>query len=171
MPNKSSREAILHHLQDAIAAERNFETQLKSFSRDSEQPMVRNMFAEHALQTRYQQERLTARLEALGGSASAMKSFLAHVFNLTPRSAQFGREAEQKSSQNLIVAFGIENSEIAMYEELAVAAAFAEDVTTERLARIIQEEERAAARKIWGFIESSRRQPMTATATNRGNVA
>jgi ferritin-like metal-binding protein YciE len=93
------------------------------------------------------------------------------MFNFAPKAAQIGHDASEKSSQDLIIAFGIENSRIAMYEELAVVAAFADDVRTERLARMIQEEERAAARKIWGLIAACCSQLWMPTAVNRGNVA
>ena len=171
MPTESSREVIKRYIEDAIAAEQNFETQLKAFSKEDEQAAVQRVFAEHAIETRHQHQRLTARLEQLGGTPSVLKSFLVHVFNFTQRTAHLGQEPAEKSSQNLIVAFGIENSKIAMYEELAVVAAFADDVQTERLARIIQEEERAAARKIWGLIEGCCRQLLMPTVANRGNVA
>ena len=100
-----------------------------------------------------------------------MKSFLAHVFNFAPKTAQIGHDASEKSSQDLIIAFAIENSEIAMYEELAVVAAFAGDTETEQLARAIQQEERAAAKKVWDLIDSSCRQSFMKVTSNPANVA
>ncbi len=171
MSNESSRDVIKRYLQDAIAAERNFETQLRAFSKEGEQVPVQNAFAEHAVETRRQHERLTARLEALGGTPSTVKTFFAHVFNFAPKTAQLGHEPAEKNSQDLIIAFAIENSEIAMYEELAVVAQFAGDTETERLARAIQEEERAAARKVWGLIDASCRQSFMKVTSNPANVA
>jgi ferritin-like metal-binding protein YciE len=171
MSTESSREVIKRYLQDAIAAERNFETQLKAFARNGEQTPVQNAFSEHAVETRRQYERLTARLEALGGTPSTVKTFLAHVFNFAPKTAQLGHEASEKNSQDLIIAFAIENSEIAMYEELAIVAQFAGDTETERLARAIQEEERAAARKVWSLIDDSCRQSFMKITSNPANVA
>lgn len=66
MPTESSREVIKRYIEDAIAAERNFETQLKAFSKEGEQAAVQRVFAEHAIETRHQYQRLTARLEELG---------------------------------------------------------------------------------------------------------
>jgi ferritin-like metal-binding protein YciE len=171
MPNESSREVIKRYLEDAIAAERNFETQLKVFSKEGEQVPVKNLFAEHAGETKHQHERLTARLEALGGSPSPVKSFFAHIFNFAPKVAQLGHEPTEKNSQDLIIAFAIENSEIAMYEELAIVAGFAGDTETESLARAIQEEERAAAKKVWGLIDASCRQSFMRITSNPANVA
>jgi ferritin-like metal-binding protein YciE len=171
MSNESSREVIKRYIEDVIAAERNFETQLKNFSKEGEQAPVQQLFAQHAIETRHQHERLTARLEALSGSPSVLKSFLAHIFNFVPKTAQIGHDPAEKSSQDLIIAFAIENSEIAMYEELAVVAGFAGDTETERLAREIQEEERVAARKVWDLIDSSCRQSFLKVTSNPSNVA
>ena len=171
MTTQSSREVIKRYIVDAIAAEQNFETQLKAFSKEGEQAAVQRVFAEHAIETRHQHQRLTARLEDLGGSPSVLKSFFAHIFNFAPKAAQIGHDASEKSSQDLIIAFAIENSEIAMYEELAVVAAFAGDKETEQLARAIQEEERAAAKKVWDLIDSSCRQTFMKVTSNPANVS
>ena len=171
MPTESSREVIKRYIEDAIAAERNFETQLKAFSKEGEQAPVQRLFAEHAIETSHQHERLTARLEELGGRPSVLKSFFAHIFNFAPKTAQIGHDAAEKSSQDLIIAFAIENSEIAMYEELAVVAAFAGDTETERLARAIQDEECAAAIKVWDLIDSICRQSFMKVTSNPANVA
>lgn len=171
MSTESSREVICRYLQDAIAAEKNFETQLKAMAKEGEQTPVQNLFAEHAGETRRQHERLTARLHALGGSPSTLKSFLAHVFNFAPKAAQIGHAAAEKNSQDLIIAYAVENSEIAMYEELAIVAGFAGDEETESLARSIQEEERTAAKKVWDLIDASCRQSFMKVTTNRSNLA
>lgn len=171
MPNDSSSEVIKRYLVDAIAAERNFETQLKAFSKEGEQVPVQNLFAEHAVETKSQHERLTARLEALGGSPSTLKSFFAHLFNFAPKTAQLGSDGSEKNAQDLIIAFAIENSEIAMYEELAIVAGFAGDTVTEQLARAIQEEERVAAKKVWSLIEGSCRQSFMKITSNPSNAA
>jgi ferritin-like metal-binding protein YciE len=51
-----------------------------------------------------------------------------------------------------MIAYAVENSEVAMYEALATAAAAAGDVETERLAREIQQEEQRTAQKVWDMI-------------------
>ncbi len=171
MSTESSRDVIKRYLEDAIAAERNFETQLKTFSKEGEQTPVQNLFAEHAVETKRQYERLTARLEALGGSPSTVKSFFAHIFNFAPKAAQLGHDAAEKNSQDLIIAFAIENSEIAMYEELAIVAGFAGDAETESLARSIQQEEKTAAQKVWNLIDASCKQTFMKITSNPANVA
>lgn len=170
MPNESSQEVIKRYLQDAIAAERKFETQLTAFSKDGDQAAVQTFFAEHARETRHQHERLTARLEALGGSPSTLKSFFAHIFNLAPGVAQMGHDPAEKNSQDLIMAYAIENGEVAMYEELAIVASFTGDSETEELARAIQAQERAAAAKVWDLIDTSCRRAFMKVISNPANV-
>jgi ferritin-like metal-binding protein YciE len=152
MATESSREIIIRYLQDAIAAERNFESQLRTFAKIGDQPDVKRLFEQHAEETKRQHERLTARLSALGESPSMMKSFLAHLFGMAPATAEMGHEASEKVVQNLVIAYAVEHSEVAMYEALSVVAATAGDLETERLARDIQAEERATAEKVWSFL-------------------
>ena len=73
------------------------------------------------------------------------------------QAAQLGHDEAEKGTQDLIMAYAVEHSEIAMYEALAVAASAAGDTETERLAREIQQEERRAAEKVWALISPSAR--------------
>src|SRR5690242_12452744 len=95
-------DVIKRYLQDAIAAEKSFETQLEGFSKEGNDQEAKAAFAQHARETRNQYERLTVRLEALGGSTSGFKSFMAHVFGMSPKSAQLGHDEEERTTQNLI---------------------------------------------------------------------
>ena len=115
------------------------------------------MFEQHANETHLQHQRLTALLESLGGKPSGVKSFLAHMFGLAPKAAQLGHDESERGTQDLMMAYAVENSEIAMYESLAVAAAAAGDAETERLAREIQQEERATAEKVWNQLAPAAR--------------
>jgi ferritin-like metal-binding protein YciE len=151
---QTSNDVIRRYLEDAIAAEKSFETQLQGFAREGDDEEVEAAFAIHAAETRRQYERLITRLEELGGSPSTTKSFLAHVFGLAPKSAQVGHAPEERTTQNLIMAFTVENSECAMYEALAAAAEAAGDEATEKLAREIQADEKQTADKVWRFIAS-----------------
>jgi ferritin-like metal-binding protein YciE len=151
---QTSNNVIRRYLEDAIAAEKAFETQLQGFAREGDDEDVKAAFATHARETRRQYDRLTARLHELGGSPSTAKSFLAHVFGLAPKSVQVAHEPQERTTQNLITAFAVENSECAMYEALAAVAEAAGDNTTEALVREIQREEKQTADKMWRFIAS-----------------
>ena len=152
---ETSRDVIKRYIEDAIAAEKSFETQLQGFASEGDDPVAKAAFHQHALETKQQYEQLTARLEALGGSPSGAKSFLAHVFGLSPKAAQIGHEKEERTTQNLMMAYAVENSEIAMYESLATVAEAAGDTQTESLARQIQAQEKATAEKVWKLIPNA----------------
>jgi ferritin-like metal-binding protein YciE len=152
---ETSIDVIKRYLQDAIAAEKSFETQLQGFAKEGDNDAAKAAFHQHALETKQQYERLTARLEALGGSTSAAKSFLAHLFGLSPKTAQIGHEEEERTTQNLMMAYAVENSEIAMYESLISVAEAAGDSDTAALARDIQAEEQKTADKVWNLLPTA----------------
>lgn len=150
---ETSTEVIRRYLENAIAAEEAFETQLREFAAHRDDDEVQSAFAAQAGQTRRQHERLSARLQQLGGgTASKVKSILAHLF--APQAVQATHAPEERTVQNLITAFAVESGECAMYEAFATIAAAAGDPATEALAREIQAEERAAADQIAAFIPS-----------------
>lgn len=151
---ESSNQLICRYLQDAVAAETSFESQFRAFAEEGDDEEVRSLFAQHAQETQRQCHRLSARLEHLGGSSSTAKSMLAHFFTLTPKLAQATHLEEERTTQNLIIAFSVENGQCAMYEALATAARAAGDTATETLAREIQAQEKDKARTIWRLIPS-----------------
>ena len=155
-------DVIKRYLQDAIAAEKSFETQLRMFAKEGHNAAVQQAFETHANETRIQYEQLTTRLEQLGGSPSTAKSLLAHFFNMSPAVAKLGYEAEERTTQNLMMAFAVENSEVAMYESLITVADAAGDSATADLARRIQDQERATAEKVWHFIAPCAREALQA---------
>ena len=155
---EDSKSVIIRYLEDAIAAEKSFETQLRTFAKEGDDPLAHTLFAQHADETRMQYENLTARLNALGGSPSGVKSFMAHMFGMAPKAASLGHEETERVTQNLMIAYAVENSEVAMYESLATVARLAGDSETEQLARRIQQQERQTAEKVFALLpgEASR---------------
>jgi ferritin-like metal-binding protein YciE len=128
---------IKSHLEDAIAAEKSFETQLRGFASEGSSDQIHSLFLQHANETRAQYERLTRRLTELAGEPSEAKSFLAHLVGLSPKLAQLGHDTVDRVTQNLMLAYAVE-------------AAGAQD--TADLARSIQAEERETAEKVWRLI-------------------
>jgi ferritin-like metal-binding protein YciE len=163
---KTAKDVLKVYLEDAIAAEKSFETQLNGFSKEADDPTVRQLFKQHAKETTDQYVRLTARLGELGGSTSALKSMLAHVFNFAPKIAQLGHDEQERQTQNLVMAFAVENAEVAMYESLAEVCRIAGDRETEALALSIQKQERATADKIWEQIAPAARRAMETLRSN-----
>lgn len=84
MADQSAKDLVVCYLQDAIAAETAFESQLLTFSREGDDSDVQLAFANHAEETSTQRKRLTARLEELGGSKSGGKSLLSHILSFGP---------------------------------------------------------------------------------------
>jgi ferritin-like metal-binding protein YciE len=157
MATVSSSELIQRYLQDIIASEKAFESQLRSMGEDSNDPGVEEVFSAHADETKRQCNRLISRLRELGGSPSTAKSFIAHVFNAVPRAGQIGQREEDRNTQNLIVAYAIEQSEVATYEALKVAAQTLGDTSTAQIAEEIQREEQVAVQKIWNLLPANAR--------------
>lgn len=157
MATKSPSEIIQRYLQDLIASEKAFESQLRSMGEDCTEPRVQEVLVSHADESKRQYERLTSRLQALGGSPSVTKSVLAHLFNAVPRAGQIGQREEDRITQNLIMAYAIEQSEVATYEALKVAAQTVGDSVTAQLAEEIQREEQMAAQRIWNLVPSNAR--------------
>ena len=155
MADYSTQDVIKRYLKDAIAAENTFESQLRSMAKEGNDPRAHALFQQHAEETKTQIDRLTARLEALGDSPSTMKSFMAHMVAFAPKAAQMGHDEAERVSQNLMMAYAVEHSEIAMYEALATVATAAGDQITATLARTIQAEEQQTANKVWAMIPTA----------------
>jgi ferritin-like metal-binding protein YciE len=151
------KEIIVRYIQDAEAAERNFEDALASFAKSGDQPEVQRVFSQMSQKARTQHERLRARLQALGGEPSTMKSLLAHMLSFTPTTAQVGHHPAEKNVQHLMITYSAAAAEMAMYESLATTAGEAGDAETEKLARQLQEEERDDHRQAWSLLQRSAR--------------
>ena len=61
-----------------------------------------------------------------------------------------------------MMAYAVENAEVAMYESLAQAAQLAGDSRTEELARQIQRQEKETADKVWAQVAPAARRAMEA---------
>ena len=164
---KAAKDVLKVYLEDTIAAEKSFETQLLGFSKEAGNSTDQQLFQQHAQETKEQYLQLSSRLEQLGGSASTLKSMLAHAFNVAPKIAQLGHDEYERQTQNLMMAFAVENAEVAIYESLAEVCRIAGDAETEALALSIQEQERATADKVWKQIAPAVR---CAMATSRMNA-
>lgn len=151
----TKQEVLINYLEDAEAAERNFEDALATFAKAGEQGEVKQLFAVASERARTQHQRLEARLKGLGGTRSAAKSMLAHLLAFTPTIAQVGQESGEKNTQHLIIVIAAAAAEMAMYESLATVAAAAGDAETERLARELQAEEKDDYEKCWNVLRQS----------------
>jgi NADP-dependent 3-hydroxy acid dehydrogenase YdfG/ferritin-like metal-binding protein YciE len=144
--------ALMDYLEDTIAAEQNFENLLKSFGQATADPELNQFFAKMAVKAQTQHERLTQRLNALGGTPSGPKTAFAKTLNVAPEIAQASPE---KAAQNLMMVYSAAAAELAMYEALASAAEEAGDTDTATLARQLQAEEREDFEQIWQALPST----------------
>lgn len=166
---KDAQRLLRGYLEDAIAAEKSFETQLQGFAKEGDDPAVQRLFSQHAIETKGQYESLTQRLEAIGGSPSITKSILAHFFALAPKTAQIGHDEIERTTQNLMMAYAVENAEVAMYESLAEVALAAGDTVTAQLVTSIQQQEKETAEKIWPEIGNSARRAITIALSRKAS--
>lgn len=155
MPETGSS-LVRHYIEDIMAAEQHIETQLRDFAAaEDDDQEVQDAFANHAEQTRFQQQRLSDRLDQLGEHpGNQVRGDFASLLNVAPQIVQSGNIVEERTLQNLIVSYTVELGECALYETLAAVAHAAGDNITEALARQIQMEERATAEKLWHFLPS-----------------
>jgi ferritin-like metal-binding protein YciE len=155
--NEAHPTLVIAYLEDAVAAEHSFESQIKSFvKRAEQQPEAQpacTLFTEHAKATREDFEHLTRRLQSLGAEPSALKGFFAEVFNAAPKFAGTGHDPNEQLTQDLITLFAIANAQVAICRELQNVAHATEDDTTEALAIAIAQNNQAAADKAWAEIE------------------
>src|SRR3954470_11923476 len=114
----SEKDVIVRYLEDAEAAERNFESALNTFGNTGEQSEVKSFFEFASARAKTQHERLEARLRALGGSPSTAKSILAHALAFGPTLAQVGHDPAEKNTQHLMVCIAAAAAEMGMYESL-----------------------------------------------------
>jgi ferritin-like metal-binding protein YciE len=160
----TSQDVIVTYIQDAEAAERNFEDALATFAKTGEQGAVMSFFDRASAQAKTQHERLEARLRELGGTRSSAKSILAHLLAFSTTAAQIGQEPAEKNTQHLIMCVGAAAAEMAMYESLATVAAAAGDAITERLARQLQSEEKSDFDNAWALLPASARDSFSKAA-------
>ena len=153
--DEKARQTLRAYLEDVVAAERNFEDILTTFSKAGEQLEVQQAFATMAKKARTQHERVAARLEAIGGSPSTGKSLLAHALGFAPSLAQIGHKPAEINTQHLMMCSAAAAAEMAMYESLAIAAREAGDAETEQLARQLQQEEREDYDIAWALLPES----------------
>jgi ferritin-like metal-binding protein YciE len=166
----TSQDVIVTYIQDAEAAERNFEDALATFAKTGEQEQVKSFFQRASAQAKTQHERLEARLRELGGSPSATKSILAHMLSFSTTAAQLGQDPAEKNTQHLIMCVGAAAAEMAMYESLAAVAGTAGDAITERLARELQAEEKSDFDRAWELLAPSAEDSFTEALAKRANA-
>lgn len=145
---------IAQYLSDAVSAERSFETQFRSFSKDGEDAEVQSYFESSANRAAAHTGALENRLAALKGTEGRSRHVLADLLGMAPKPAQMGHIAEERITHNLIKGFSLSKSACAMYRALESAARAGMDEQTAELASRLGTEEESAAEHFWHFLPS-----------------
>ena len=140
---------IARYIDDAIALEASGITSLKDMINEATDPVDAALFQEHLSETELQKQHLEARLQAIGGTHNSLKDAMNKLGAAATDLLHLGKDAGDKATRNLIQAYTIEILEVATYESLYAAATEAGDMETANLAKQIQAEEEAAAKKIF----------------------
>jgi ferritin-like metal-binding protein YciE len=150
----SSLQVIAEYLQHSVSAERSFETQFRSCSKDGDDSEVQNYFETSARRAAEHIQILETRLTSLNATEQRSTNFFAELLAMAPKAAQLGHTAEERIAQNLIKGFSITKSACAMYLALKSAAGAAGDEQTAELAGRLAAEGETAAEGFWHFIPS-----------------
>jgi ferritin-like metal-binding protein YciE len=143
------QDRIARYIDDAIALEASGVTSLKDMISEATDPADAALFQQHLAETEMQKQLLETRLAALGGTHNSLKDAMNKIGAAATDLLHAGKDAGDKATRNLIQAYAIENLEVAVYESLYAAATEAGDTETAALARQIQAQEEATAKKLF----------------------
>ncbi len=160
---KLARERINRYIEDLVAVEASGITGLKDMIAEATDPQDVALFQSHLAETEQQKARLEARLHELGGAPNKLKDLVNKIGMAATDLISVGKDAEDKATRNMIQAYTLENAEIAAYESLIAAANAVGDKQTAALAKEIQAQEEAAAKKLYARIS-----PLAAIAIQVG---
>lgn len=157
---------VKRYLEDAIAAEKGFEAQYESFAKEADEASLQELFRQQAAATKAQHDRLVEQLSNFGGTPSTTKGLLAQLFGLSPKIAQIGQNDTERTSQNLYIAFGIENSKLALYEALSTVAEAAGEDDVAALTRSLQSQQKDSIERIWKILPGTEGEEALAALSN-----
>lgn len=140
-------------MDDAIAAERSFEAQLRHFSMEGDDPEVQGLFAELAAAALLHSERM-AESPAVSNDALKSRDFFSEVLAPAPKARQDNHVTEERLAQNLIMAFALAKGGCAMYKALEAVARVSAEERIAGLAQDLSTEQNRAAERIWHFLPS-----------------
>ncbi|HZT43726.1 MAG TPA: DUF892 family protein [Chthonomonadaceae bacterium] len=164
---EDSQDRMIRYLDDAWAMEKALVDNLQSMADEVNNPNIRAMFQQHADETHRQEQQLEARIRALGEEPSGGKGFLNKMMAMIGDAFQGAHDPDDKTTQDLMKAFGIESFEMAMYQGLMAYANAIGDTQTAQLAQQILQQERETANKVWPLIAPTAARPAQDAAAAR----
>lgn len=164
---ETQQEKLIRYLDDAWAVEKALVTALKDMADEVNDPQVQALFQEHRQVTHEQEERLEARIRALGKEPSGGKGFFNQMVAKVGDALHGAHDEYDKTTQDLMKGYATENFECAMYQSLQAYAEAIGDSETAQIARQHLQQEKAAAEKIWPLIAPTAVRPATVAAGSR----
>jgi ferritin-like metal-binding protein YciE len=150
---ESTQDRLIRYLDDAWAVEKALVSALNDMADEVNDPQVRALFQEHRQVTHDQEERLEARIRALGKEPSGGKGFFNQMVAKIGDVLHAAHDEYDKTAQDLMKAYATENFECAMYQSLASYATAIGDTETAQLARQHLQQEKEAADRVWPLIQ------------------
>lgn len=152
MPADTVQEQLVKYLTDVHGQEESAIAQLKTGVAEAGDPQLAEVFRSHLTETEEQERLIRERLEAHDASPSSVKdvAFKAGA----AMTGTLAKSAPDTTGKLAIQAYAFEHLEIASYRMLTVVAERAGDHETVQLAQRILTQERAAAQKIDGLLET-----------------
>ncbi len=149
---ETSATVVRRYVTDAIALEKDLQARFDGFTGEGVDTAAQKLFRKLAAVTKTHQDTLGTRLEQLGGSLAATRSFVEQIFGFRHKHFPNGHAGEATMAEHVVQAFAATNGAIALYEVLRAMTEAAGDSDTGVLVRLAQKETKLAAENIWQFL-------------------
>ena len=146
MTERTIQEQIVKYLGDVHAIEEQALPQVKAAPDLAGDPLIAEAFRAHIAETESHEERVRERLEELGGKPNKLKDIAGAATG--PAFVLFAKSQPDTPGKLVTHAFSYEHMELAAYELLSRIAERGDDEQTAALARSIEEQERAMAKRL-----------------------
>jgi ferritin-like metal-binding protein YciE len=155
----NSHGRLLAYLENCWAVERTAASEWRRMAEEVEEPALRWMFDKHLHTAEAHTTRLESRLRVLGAEPNRSRRFCADVVAEIGDLLDMPRHEEDRPTQFVIKAYGVESLQMAMYESLSAFAGAMGDAETVSLAVEHLQEAKQAARQVWSHIGTQAGQP------------
>ena len=145
------QQQLIKYLTDAHSIERQALVQMKAAPGMAGDPELASAFERHETETEEHERLVTERLEALDASPSTMKDAAGAVTGMG--FGLFAKLQPDTPGKLAAHAFSYEHMELATYDLLARVADRAGDAETAKMARRIEDQERAMAERMAGLFD------------------
>ena len=149
---------LLRYLNDAYAAEIGAIKAMEATISEATNADLKTALTSHLDQTRRQADRLTARIDTLGGDKSTSKAIVDEIIAIGSHFTNMLHDHDDKQTQDTIKAVSLEAFEVATYTALNAYAGAIGDTETADLAQSILAEEKQAHDQLLSLIPALSRE-------------